>query len=161
MRKLLSRSTPATLAIRLVLLLSLVLLTIVNTIRPAAAACGTTNLALNKTVTASSSQSGLPATNAVDGNTTTRWSSDWADPQWIQVDLGSSQTLCGVTLNWEAAYARNYTVQISTNATTWTTVYTTTTDDGGIDALTITGTGRYVRGATRCLSFRCMGRERP
>ena len=36
----------------------------------------------------------------------TRWSSLFSDPQWIRVDLGASVTVCGVTLTWEAAYAR-------------------------------------------------------
>lgn len=50
---------------------------------------GTTlqNVALNKTVTASSSDTNVPA-NAVDGNTTTRWSAS-PYPQWLEVDLGA------------------------------------------------------------------------
>src|SRR6266550_3707172 len=67
----------------------------------AAATCGTTNIALNKTATASSTENaGFPASNAVDGNTGTRWSSAFSDPQWLEVDLGSSQSICAVTLNW-------------------------------------------------------------
>ena len=61
--------------------------------------CGTTNLALNKTATASSTENaGTPAADAVDGNTGTRWSSAFSDPQWLEVDLGSSQAICQVTL---------------------------------------------------------------
>ena len=71
-----------------------------------AASCGSTNLAAGQPATASSAESAsFPASAAVDGNTGTRWSSAFADPQWLQVDLGSSQTICQVTLNWEAAYA--------------------------------------------------------
>ncbi|MFZ6014060.1 MAG: chondroitinase-B domain-containing protein [Bacteroidota bacterium] len=44
------------------------------------------NVALNKTVTASGSDTNIPA-NAVDGNTTTRWSAS-PMPQWLEVDLG-------------------------------------------------------------------------
>ncbi|HEY4701807.1 MAG TPA: discoidin domain-containing protein, partial [Streptosporangiaceae bacterium] len=74
-----------------------------TTARTTAATCGTTNLALNKTATASSTESGAyPASDAVDGNTGTRWSSAFSDPQWLEVDLGSSQSICSVTLNWEA-----------------------------------------------------------
>ncbi|MFC5909833.1 beta-1,3-glucanase family protein, partial [Streptacidiphilus monticola] len=69
----------------------------------------------------------------------------FSDPQWLQVDLGSSQTLCGVQLQWEAAYATAYQVQVSDDATTWTTVYATTTGSGGTQTLNVTGTGRYVR----------------
>ena len=65
--------------------------------------CGTTNAALNRPATASSAESAATgAAAAVDGNTGTRWSSAFSDPQWIQVDLGSSQTICRVTLQWEA-----------------------------------------------------------
>jgi mannan endo-1,4-beta-mannosidase len=51
-----------------------------------------------------------------------------------------------VRLNWEAAYGRSYQVQVSANASSWTTIYSTTTGDGGIDDLTgLSGTGRYIR----------------
>lgn len=43
----------------------------------------------------------------MDGNSGTRWSSAFSDPQWLEVDLGSSQSVRGVTLNWEAAYAKS------------------------------------------------------
>ncbi|MGW2770076.1 beta-1,3-glucanase family protein [Streptomyces sp. NPDC001275] len=87
----------------------------------------------------------FPAGAAVDGNTGTRWSSAFFDPQWLRVDLGSVQQLTRVTLNWEAAYAKAYQIQISTDANTWTTVYSTTTATGGTQNLAITGSGRYVR----------------
>src|SRR5690242_5526268 len=65
----------------------------------AAATCGTTNLALNRPTTASSLEnSSFPAANATDGNLGTRWSSAFADPQWLEVDLGSAQSICQVTL---------------------------------------------------------------
>src|SRR5262245_53166067 len=87
-------------------------------VRPASAACGTTNVALNKIATASTTQSGLSAAAAVDGNTTvTRWGSEWSDPQWLQVDLGSTQTVCRVVLRWEAAYGKAYQIQTSANGT--------------------------------------------
>jgi beta-glucosidase-like glycosyl hydrolase len=104
------------------------------------------NLALNRPATASSSQPGLTPNMAVDGNGGTRWSSDATDAQWIYVDLGSTQTIRRVVLNWEAAYGRNYQIQTSADANNWTTIYTTTTGDGGIDDVVgINGSGRYVR----------------
>src|ERR1017187_6483650 len=62
-----------------------------------AATCGTTNLA----PASSTENAGPPASAAVDGNLGTRWSSAFSDPQWLQVDLGSTQSICQVTLNWE------------------------------------------------------------
>jgi beta-glucosidase len=108
--------------------------------------CGTTNAALNRPATASSAENaGTPAAAAVDGNTGTRWSSAFSDPQWLQVDLGSALPVCAVTLNWETAYATAFQVQVSADGTTWTPVYSTTTGAGGIQNLTVSGTGRYVR----------------
>ena len=85
------------------------------------------------------------ATNAVDGNTATRWGSLYADPQWIRVDLGASRHISRVRLNWEAAYGRAYQIQTSPDGSTWTNVYSTTAGDGGVDDVAVTGTGRYVR----------------
>jgi beta-glucosidase-like glycosyl hydrolase len=112
----------------------------------AAAACGTANAAQGRPATASSTENaGTPASAAVDGDAGTRWASAFSDPQWLQVDLGSSATVCQVVLNWEAAYATAFQVQVSANATTWSTVYSTTTGTGGTQTLDVTGTGRYVR----------------
>ncbi|WP_127360176.1 discoidin domain-containing protein [Actinacidiphila soli] len=110
------------------------------------AGCGTTNAALNKTATASSTEnSGTPASAAVDGNTGTRWSSAASDPQWLQVDLGSSQSICGVQLSWETAYATAYQIQVSTDGANWTSVHSTTTGPGATELITLSGTGRYIR----------------
>src|ERR1700760_2612993 len=108
--------------------------------------CGTTNAALDRPATTSSTESAAyPASAAVDGDTGTRWSSAAADPQWLDVDLGSAQPVCGVALDWEAAYATSVQIQTSTDNTNWTTIYSTTTGTGGIQNLTVSGTGRYVR----------------
>ena len=102
--------------------------------------CGTTNVALNKTATASSTENaGVPGSNAVDGNTGTRWSSAFSDPQWLEVDLGSTQSICKVVLDWEAAYATAFQIQTSTDGTTWTTIYSTTTGTGGTQTLNVIG----------------------
>jgi hypothetical protein len=108
--------------------------------------CGTTNAALSKTYSASSTENaGTGAALAFDGNAGTRWSSAFSDPQWIQVDLGSSQSICKVVLNWEAAYAKTFTIQTSANGTTWTDITAATTGQVGVQTLTLSGTGRYVR----------------
>ncbi|MBO3750418.1 discoidin domain-containing protein [Streptosporangiaceae bacterium NEAU-GS5] len=104
------------------------------------------NIALGKATTASSTENAtFPASNATDGNTATRWSSAFSDPQWLQVDLGQSYNISHVTLNWEAAYASGYQIQTSANGTTWTNIFSTTTGDGGTDDLAVSGTGRYIR----------------
>jgi exo-beta-1,3-glucanase (GH17 family) len=115
---------------------------------PLASACGTTNAALNRPATASSTENAgvNPAGAAVDGDTTTRWSSQFSDPQWLQVDLGASLQICQVTLQWEAAYATAFQIQTSADGTTgWTSIYSTTTATGGSQTLNVSGTGRYIR----------------
>jgi hypothetical protein len=108
--------------------------------------CGTADAAQGKTATASSIENAtFPASNAVDGNTGTRWSSAFSDPQWLQVDLGGSATVCGVQLSWEAAYASAFQIQVSADGSSWTTIYSTTTGTGGVQTLTVNGSGRYVR----------------
>jgi hexosaminidase len=82
----------------------------------------------------------------VDGSTSTRWSSAFADPQWISVDLGFSRPISRVVLRWEAAYGKSYQIQTSNDGTTWTTIYVTTTGDGGVDNLTgLNANARYIR----------------
>ncbi len=98
-----------------------------------------------KKVAASSHEGGNAPAAALDGRTTTRWASLASDPQWLRVDLGGRATITGVTLNWEAAYATGYRIEVSNDAATWTPIHTTTTGRGGVENLTVSGTGRYVR----------------
>ena len=92
------------------------------------------NLALSKPVTVSSvEKSGLEGGYAVDGNTATRWSSEFSDPQWIYVDLQSNYNINRIILNWEAAYGTAYEIQVSNDTSSWTTVYSTDNSNGEID----------------------------
>ncbi|MFI6846551.1 discoidin domain-containing protein [Kitasatospora sp. NBC_00085] len=117
------------------------------------------DLAQGRPATASSTESGLSQlapSFAVDGNPATRWSSNYSDPQWLQVDLGAVHTVDEVKLTWENAYAKAYQIQTSNDGSTWTTVYATTTGTGGVNDLTgLTGSGRYIRmlGTQRATGF--------
>jgi glucosylceramidase len=110
-----------------------------------------TNIALNKPATSSSNESGYTAAGCNDGNTGSRWSSAFSDPQWVMIDLQASYNITKVVLNWEAAAGKSYQVQVSSDNTNWTSIYSTTAGAGGIVTLNITGTGRYIRmyGTTR------------
>jgi subtilisin-like proprotein convertase family protein len=105
------------------------------------------NLALGRPAAASTSYSGYPASNATDGNTGSRWSSQFSDSEWIYVDLGSVSTINRIVLRWETAFGRGYKLQVSNDASTWSDVYSTTTGDGGVDDITLAtaASGRYVR----------------
>ncbi|MEU3643502.1 PQQ-dependent sugar dehydrogenase [Lentzea sp. NPDC034063] len=91
--------------------------------------------------------------NAVDGDSATRWASKSnTDPAWIRVDLGTSATISRVRLQWDLSCAKAYRVETSDNDSTWTSIHTTADGKGGVEDLTVTGRGRYVRvyGTTRC-----------
>jgi beta-glucanase (GH16 family) len=119
------------------------------TVNPAA----TVNLALLKPVTVSSIEAvGTPGSAAVDGVATSRWSSAFSDPQWLYVDLGATYSISQVKITWEAAYGRDYVVEVSPNASTWSPLRTVTGNTALVNDLTgLSGSGRYVRvyGTTR------------
>lgn len=126
------------------------------TAAPAVSPVPSANLALNRPVSASSTESSTnTAAKAVDGSLTSRWSSAYSNPQWIYVDLGSPYNLNRIVLNWEVAYGKSYQIQVSDNASTWSTIYSTTAGDGGVDDISLSGTGRYVRmyGTVRATSW--------
>lgn len=107
---------------------------------------GTANLALGKPAEASSYLGGNRAQAAFDGNEGTRWESEFSDPQWIYVDLGASYWVSGVRLNWEAASARGYKIQVSSDASGWEDVYTRTNGPGGVENIAFEpAEARYVR----------------
>jgi aryl-phospho-beta-D-glucosidase BglC (GH1 family) len=106
------------------------------------------NIALNKSVTVSSIEDNtLTGPNAVDGNGSTRWASaEGIDPQWITVDLGNTYSINRIKINWEAAYGKNFLVQVSTDNSNWTTLRDVQNNTSLINDYTgLTGTGRYVR----------------
>ena len=104
------------------------------------------DLARGRPTTASSLENaGYPASYATDGDPATRWSSAFADPQWLQVDLGARRTISQVILNWEVAYGRAFQIQTSDDGNTWTPIWSTTTGTGGRQSLDVSGSGRYVR----------------
>jgi hypothetical protein len=108
------------------------------------------DLALNQPASASSTERGLsqyrPA-NANDGNSSTRWSSDYLDNQWWQVDLGAIRSINQVELNWEAAYARRYRIRTRTSTTnSWSTAARIRISSPGLKTHTFaTRNARYVR----------------
>ncbi|MCG6498859.1 discoidin domain-containing protein [Kitasatospora sp. A2-31] len=109
------------------------------------------NLAAGEPTAASSTEWWNPFVSyasgrSVDGDTGTRWASEWSDDQWLRIDLGSTQLVGRVTLDWERAYARAYRIEVSTDGSTWQSVWSTTTGDGGLDTARFAGVpARYLR----------------
>ncbi|MGQ7887509.1 discoidin domain-containing protein [Paenibacillus sp. WC2504] len=103
------------------------------------------NLALNKQ-TASSPDYHRSSADAVDGRLDRRWESAFADNQWMTVDLGAKQTINRVLLNWENAYGKAYTIDVSIDGETWHTVYSTDNGNGDIDDISFSPVeARYVK----------------
>ena len=87
----------------------------------------------------------LVASGAFDGNLLTRWSSLANDPQSIYIDLGARYDLCKVVLKWEVALGKDFQIQVSEDAVTWTTIKTITGNISFENYLSLQGSGRYVR----------------
>jgi len=107
-------------------------------------------ISVGRPVTASSSVTvdnvTYPAEDAVDGDLSTRWSSEFADPQWIAVDLGREESISRVRLIWEGAYGKSYTIEVSPDGTTWQEVHAVEHGDGHTDEIKFAPTAaRYVR----------------
>ncbi|WP_415953713.1 discoidin domain-containing protein [Streptomyces sp. KLOTTS4A1] len=113
------------------------------------------NLAQGASASASSTEWWNPFVSyapgkAVDGYKGTRWASEWKAGQWLQIDLGAVHTVRRITLDWEAAYAKSYRVELSKDGTDWTTAWSTQSGDGGLDTARFDATqARYVR--VKCL----------
>lgn len=109
------------------------------------------NLALGKTAVASSDQGGFEPAKAFDANNTSRWGSTYNDNQWLYVDLGRSTNITQVNLIWEIAYGKDFRLDVSADATNWTTIKTVTNNTSHVNEVALTATGRYVRmyGVTR------------
>jgi beta-glucosidase len=100
------------------------------------------------------------ASKAIDGNTGTRWESAYSDPQWIYVDLGAVKTVTEVKIDWQHAGAKDYRIDVSNDATTWSAAIVTKTGlpavDHRIDDLTgFSVSARYVRmyGTARATAY--------
>ena len=79
---------------------------------------------------------------ATDGRIDTRWASAWgAPPRWLRVDLGSSRQIGRVAIDWEAAYATGYQVEVSDDGSTWRTV---TAGEGATDVHVFDEPGRQL-----------------
>merc|ERR1712060_545999 len=80
----------------------------------------TRDLALRQPITCSSSKSDeRAAAFAVDGMKNTRWTSIYADNQWLAVDLGTAYPLKRIAIRWERACAENYDLEGSLDGSSW------------------------------------------
>ena len=116
-----------------------------------------TNIALNKTYgDLPTPNTTLPASNAFDNDITTRWATGGPIPQYLYVDLGSRFNICKTSIRWNKAsggifsdYGVDFTVDISEDGVTWTTMNTVTgnsfASDPAINEFNEHAAGRFVR----------------
>ena len=120
----------------------------------------TTNLALNKKSSASSSyKAQYDSSKAFDGSEDatsgkeSRWVSlrqkdnkEDVSNQWISVDLGDYYNVNQIKLNWEGTGAEEYKLQVSLDGETWTDITHAQHSNGGIETYNYNGvTAKYVK----------------
>lgn len=119
-------------------------------------------------VSSSEENAGTLTANVNDGDATTRWGSAHRDGEWIYVDLGKDCILTRVVVNWEAAYASEYLIQLAPDGVSmekytgnyfagtktvdvpaeasWQTLASVTgISSAGVKTTAVDGTGRYLR----------------
>lgn len=105
------------------------------------------NLAVGKTVSASSEKGSNTADKAIDDNQSTRWSAQDSGDQWYQVDLGKNYMINNVAVDWTpGAYAAKYHVEISEDGVDFTTAATVNGALPGLNVTTLDSeVARYIR----------------
>ncbi|MET0136280.1 MAG: discoidin domain-containing protein, partial [Kibdelosporangium sp.] len=105
---------------------------------------------LTVTGVVASGDDGNIAANTLDNNLSTRWSAE-GDGVWIQYDLGTTHTIGSVSIGWHKGDTRRDTfdVQLSGDATSWTTVLSRKSSSGSTLQLQNNDfpdtSGRYLR----------------
>lgn len=112
-----------------------------------------TNIALNKPVKYSSiepinkylPQQPLPEyINDGKKSWEYRWSSEFSDPQWIQIDLEAMFDIDAIVIRWESA-AKEYDVLVSDDEVNWTKVHSGSANPCDIEVLELQTKGRFLK----------------
>jgi len=111
------------------------------------------NIALNKQATATSSQGGFPAKQVNDGDANTRWGSEYdttlttipPDSNSVYLDFQGLATITQVNLTWENALGKDFKLEVSDDAKTWSSILKVTGNTSRTNTLTVSGKGRYLR----------------
>lgn len=109
--------------------------------------CGETRLPRVAAFASSVESARYPASAAIDGDLATRWSSVYADPQWLVIDLGEVRHITRVVLRWETAASRQFSVSVSESPDgPWEGVHDQPRGNGGNYSIVgLHATARYVR----------------
>jgi len=114
-------------------------------------------LSLGKPAKASSQETKhRGASNVTDADLDTRWSSEFSDSQWIEIDLEQECFIEAIRLRWEVAHSRHYAIKTSHDGTNWQTAYVQQNSPGDIEEITELNTeARYIalHGIKRATQF--------
>ena len=81
------------------------------------------NFALASEGSSATASSGNAAL-AIDGDNGTRWESAQTDDETWTLDMGQARTFSRIKINWEGAYAKEFTLSISNDGESWSNLYT-------------------------------------
>lgn len=97
--------------------------------------------------TASSQQSAAFAPKfAIDGLSSTRWSSAKNADQWLALDLGKVVVIDSLKINWQTAYSKSFWIESSADGiSNWTNVSTSSASAPGVQTVLAPTSTRYVR----------------
>jgi|GEM_PF-1053372 len=141
----------------------------------ARAQCGSTNIAVNKTVLTSSNANGTTGAGVTDGLITspsTSWLPNYSSSNWAQIDLDSSRTVCRVVVKWGRwNAASSFKIQMSNSSgtgATWNDIAVVTNNNpevgnesgdyytwfvyNDLNITSTSNTGRYIRILVETLS---------
>jgi hypothetical protein len=109
--------------------------------------CGATILPVAKATASSEQNNGFfSAAKAVDGDSSTRWSSNQGMPQWLELDLGQVAFVSELDIDWQTAFATSFQVEASNNGTSWGTVAVSSASQSGFQFITgLNVTTRFLR----------------
>jgi hypothetical protein len=102
-------------------------------------------LSNGKAGVASSTQGGMPVNQAFDNNRATRWGSEYQDSVTAYVDLRGTAAISRVYLVWESAYGKDFKIEVSNDAVTWTNVAKISNNSSHYSEIPLNTQGRYVR----------------
>lgn len=106
------------------------------------------NMALGRECTAGFTEGEHYAKNAVDGSSTTRWSSYGAPAgqAWWQVDLAEVRAIDSIRVNYEANWVDGYEILISLDNSSWSPLLLSNTPPAlGYNCYATSAIGRYLR----------------
>ncbi len=108
--------------------------------------CTPQSLAITLATASSQQAAAYAAKFAVDGISTTRWSSDKAAVQTLTLDLGKVSSFNSLNINWQTAYSKAFTIDVSADGiTNWTTIATSSATKSGLQNVIAIASSRYVR----------------